>query len=222
MNVQDILNKTDHTLLRVGCTKEEISGICEEAVAFNCAAVCIPPCFVSYAKECIDGRCGVKVCTVVGFPNGYSTSLSKSLEAMEAKASGADEIDMVINMSFVKDGDWDSIRDEIALVRKACDGIILKVIIETCLLSDEEKKELCKIVTECGSDYIKTSTGFSSHGATVYDVAFLREHVGEQVKVKAAGGIHTLEEAQEMIDAGASRIGASSIVKAAKERKDPE
>ena len=242
---EKILGMTDHTLLRVGCTKDEIRQICEDAVRYHCASVCIPPCFVAYSKECIEREesrlcrravqeqgtertdedvvamepegCGVRVCTVIGFPNGYNTAETKAYEAAEAKKAGADEVDMVINVSLVKDRDWDGLRHEIGLVRKASEGIVLKVIIETCLLTDEEKVELCGIVTECGADYIKTSTGFSTGGATVHDVALLRKHVGEQVGVKAAGGIHTLEEAQAMIDAGASRLGASSIVKAVKE-----
>ena len=222
MNVQEILHRTDHTLLRTGCTEEEIAQLCEEAVAYDCASVCIPPCYVSFAKACLGGRGGVKVCTVVGFPNGYSTAHAKSVEAREAIESGADEVDMVINMSFVKNRAWDSLREEISELRGVCDGIVLKVIIETCLLSEEEKELVCGIVTECGADYIKTSTGFSTGGATVRDVAFLREHIGEQVQVKASGGIHTLEEAQALIEAGASRIGASSLVKAARERLNPK
>ena len=218
MDIQAILGMTDHTLLRVGCKKEEIAQLCEDAVAYRCASVCIPPYFVPYAKECIGGRNGVKVCTVIGFPNGYSTGQSKAYEALEAKEAGADEVDMVINMSLVKDRDWNRLREEIGLVRKACEGIILKVIVETCLLTDDEKAAVSKIVTECKADYIKTSTGFSTGGATEYDVAFLRKHVGKEVGVKASGGIHSLEEAQAMIDAGANRIGASSVVEAAKEK----
>ena len=217
MDVLSILKKTDHTLLRVGCTKKEIKDLCEEAVAYRCASVCVPPCFVSYAKDCLRGRAGVKVCTTVGFPNGYSTAGIKAEEARAAREDGADEIDMVINMSFVKDRDWKGLREEIGMVREVCWNIVLKVIVETCLLTDDEKAALCQIVTECRADYIKTSTGFSTGGATVEDVAFLREHVGPRVKVKAAGGIRTLEDAQAMIDAGASRIGASSMVKAAKD-----
>ena len=186
MDVQKILGMTDHTLLRVGCTKSEIAQICEDAVTYRCASVCIPPCFVSDAKECIGGRGGVKVCTVIGFPNGYNTAKAKACEAKGAVANGADEIDMVINMSLVKDRNW-------------------------------KKIALCQIVTQCKADFIKTSTGFSTGGATAADVALLRAHVGPNVGVKASGGIHSLEEAQAMIDAGASRIGASSVVKAAKE-----
>lgn len=216
MDVQKILNMTDHTLLRVGCTKEEIAALCEEAVKYRCAAVCIPPCYTAYARECIAGR-GVKVGGTIGFPNGYHTARIKEAETREAVELGAQEIDMVLNLSHVKNRDWDAARDEITRVRKACEGITLKVIIETCYLTDEEKITLCQIVSECGVDFIKTSTGFGPSGATVHDVALMKEHVGCGVKVKAAGGIHTLEEAQALIDAGASRIGASSIVKAAKE-----
>ena len=217
MDIQSILNITDHTLLKVGCTKSEIAELCEEAIAYRCASVCVPPSFVRYAYQCIAGRNDVKVCTVVGFPNGYSTASAKSGEVVEAIMGGAAEIDMVINMSFVKDQDWDSLRYEIALIRSACEGIVLKVIVETCLLTDEEKARVAKIVSECGADYIKTSTGFSTGGATARDVKILKDNVGPFVGVKASGGIHSLEEAQEMIDAGATRIGASSIVNAARE-----
>ncbi len=217
MDVRKILNMTDHTLLRVGCTKKEIADLCEEAVAYHCAAVCVPPGFISYAKECIGGRNNVKVGATAGFPNGYNTPQIKAAEAAEAKENGADEVDMVINVSLVKDREWEKVKEEILLVRAACDGLVLKVILETCLLTEEEKIKLCQIVTECKADYIKTSTGFSSGGATVDDVKLLKEHVGQGVKVKAAGGIRTLEDAQAMIDAGASRVGASSIVKAARE-----
>ncbi len=218
MDVKRVLQLTDHTLLRVGCTEKEVAQACEDAVACHCAAVCVPPCFNSFAKECIAGR-GVKVCAAVGFPNGYNTTQIKVAETEDAIANGADEIDMVINMSFVKDGEWDKVREEIDLIRKASEGHILKVIVETCLLTEEEKIKLCRIVTECGADFIKTSTGFSSGGATVADVVLFRKHIGPEVQIKAAGGIHTVEEAQAMIDAGASRIGTSSIVKAAKEIK---
>ncbi len=217
MDVQKILGMTDHTLLRVGCTKSEIAQICEDAVTYRCASVCIPPCFVSDAKECIGGRGGVKVCTVIGCPNGYNTAKAKACEAKGAVANGADEIDMVINMSLVKDRNWNGLREEIRAVREVCGGRVLKVIIETCLLTEDEKIALCQIVTQCKADFIKTSTGFSTGGATAADVALLRAHVGPNVGVKASGGIHSLEEAQAMIDAGASRIGASSVVKAAKE-----
>ena len=217
MDIQKILSMTDHTLLRVGCTEDEVRQACEEAVAYGCAAVCPPPGFVRFARECVGRESRVKVGAAIGFPNGYNTPEIKAAETADAIANGADEIDMVINVSYVKDRKWDEVRREINLVREACEGLVLKVIIETCLLSDEEKKTLCGIVTECGTDYIKTSTGFSSGGATVHDVALLRNHVGKHVKVKASGGIRTLEEAQKMIDAGASRIGSSGIVKAAKE-----
>ena len=218
MDIQKILNLTDHTLLRVGCTRDEIAQLCEEAVAFHCASVSVAPCFVSFAKDCIGGRNKVKTGAAIGFPNGYNTSEIKSAEAREAKENGAEEIDAVINISFVKDRDWGALRRELEMIRKASEGITLKVIIETCLLTDEEKIRLCRLVTECKADYIKTSTGFSSGGATVCDVKLLKKHVGEHVKVKAAGGIHTLEEAQALIDAGASRIWASGMIKAAKER----
>ena len=217
MDVQKILSMTDHTLLRVGCTKEEVTRACEDAVAFHCAAVCVPSCYISYAKKLVGGRNGVKVGAAVGFPNGYITPEMKEQETVEAKANGADEIDMVINVSYVKDRNWEEARREISLVRAASKGLILKVIIEACLLTDEEKVALCRLVTECKADYIKTSTGFSFGGATVHDVELLRKNVGGAVKVKAAGGIRTLEEAQRMIEAGASRIGASSLIKAAKD-----
>ena len=217
MDVQKILSMTDHTILRVGCTKEEVTRVCEDAVVFRCAAVCVPSCYISYAKELVGGRNGVKVGAAVGFPNGYITPEMKEKETVEAKANGADEIDMVINVSYVKDRNWEEARREISLVREASKGLILKVIIEACLLTDEEKVAICRLVTECKADYIKTSTGFSFGGATVHDVKLLRKNVGGAVKVKAAGGIRTLEEAQRMIEAGASRIGASSLIKAAKD-----
>ena len=212
MNVQEILHRTDHTLLRAGCTEDEIAQLCEEAVAYECASVCIPPCYVSFAKACLGGQGGVKVCTVVGFPNGYSTAHAKSVEAREAIESGADEVDMVINMSFVKNRAWDSLREEISELRGVCDGIVLKVIIETCLLSEEEKELVCGIVTECGADYIKTSTGFSTGGATREDVALLRRHSADHLKVKAAGGIRSIEDAERFLELGASRLGTSKIV----------
>ena len=219
MDIQKILSMTDHTLLHVGCTQDEVRTACEEAVAYHCAAVCVPSSFISYARACVGKESRVKVGAAVGFPNGYNTPEVKAAETADSIANGADEIDMVINVSYVKDRRWDDLRREISLVRDACPGLVLKVIIEACLLTDEEKIKLCQIVTECRADYIKTSTGFSSGGATAADVALLREHIGPDLKVKASGGIHTLEEAQKMIDAGASRIGSSSIIKAAKEIK---
>ena len=216
MDIQQILSMTDHTLLRTGCTREDIEKLCEEAVESHCAAVCIPPCFVSCARDCV-GDSGVRVCTVIGFPNGYQTIRTKTEEAKEAIENGATEIDMVINLSYVKGREWDKVREEISRMRETCDGILLKVIIETCLLTDRDKIRLCEIITECGVDYIKTSTGYSLGGATVHDVALLKRHVGEGVRVKASGGIHSMSEAQAMIDAGASRIGARGIVKASHE-----
>ena len=218
MDTQKILNLTDHTLLRVGCTRDEIAQLCEDAVTYHCAAVSVAPCFVSFAKDCIGGRSNVKTGASVGFPNGYNTSEIKAAEAREAKENGAEEVDVVINISLVKDRNWEALRRELEMIREASEGITLKVIIETCLLTEEEKIRLCHLVTECKADYIKTSTGFSSGGATARDVELLKKNVGENVKVKAAGGIHTLEEAQALIDAGASRIGASGMIEAAKER----
>ena len=211
---QQILSKVDHTLLGQTATWAEIRAVCDDGIRYGCASVCIPPSYVRQAAEYVAGK--IPVCTVIGFPNGYSTTAVKCLEATDAVENGAAEIDMVINLGWVKDGLWDQLLAEIRAVKEACHGRLLKVIIETCFLTEEEKMELCRIVTASGAEYIKTSTGFGSGGATREDVALLRAHVGPQVKVKAAGGIAGLEDAAAMIDLGADRLGTSRIVRAVK------
>ncbi len=211
MDIKKIAASVDHTLLAQGATWEEIRQLCREAVEYQTASVCIPPCYVKQAAEYLKGR--VPVCTVIGFPNGYQTTAVKGYEAMDAIQNGADEIDMVINIGWVKDRKYEQLEDEIRSIKFACGDKILKVIIETCLLTKEEKIEMCRVVTAAGADYIKTSTGFSTQGATFADVALFAEHVGPQVKIKAAGGISSLEDAQRFLELGASRLGTSRIVK---------
>lgn len=215
MELREILEKCDHTLLRVDCSSEEIRRLCDQAIRYHCASVCIPPCHVAGAKRYVGDR--LTICTVIGFPNGYMTSAVKAFEAEDAIRNGAEEIDMVINLSMVKDGCWDAVEKDILAVRKACGDKLLKVIIECCLLTEEEKIRLCEIVSRCGAEYIKTSTGFSRGGATREDVRLMREHVAPQVKVKAAGGISSLQDAEDFIALGAERLGTSRIVKAAME-----
>ena len=213
MDIKDILEKCDHTLLRVDCTSGEIRALCDQAIKYNCASVCIPPCHVPGAKRYVGDK--LKICTVIGFPNGYMTTAAKAFEAADAVKNGADEIDMVINVSMVKDGCWDDVEKDISAVREATRGHILKVIIECCLLTDDEKIRLCGIVAKCGADYIKTSTGFSKGGATREDVKLMRENCPASVKVKAAGGISSLQDAEDFIALGADRLGTSRIVKLA-------
>lgn len=213
MELKDILVKCDHTLLRVDATAEEIRNLCDEGIKYHCASVCIPAAHVAGAKRYVGDR--LAICTVIGFPNGYSTSAVKAFEAADAVKNGADEIDMVINLGMVKDGCWEAVSDDIKAVRAATEGRILKVIIETCLLTEEEKIKLCEIVSETGADYIKTSTGFSKAGATREDVALMRKHSAPHLKVKAAGGISSLQDAEDMIALGADRLGTSRIVKIA-------
>ena len=213
ISLEEILQICDHTLLRVDCTSEEIMQLCDQAIKYNCASVCIPPCHVAGAKRYVGKK--MKICTVIGFPNGYATSAVKAFEAKDAIVNGADEIDMVINLSMVKDGAWDEVAKDIAAVRKATKGHILKVIIECCLLTEEEKVRMCEIVTECGAEYIKTSTGFSKSGATFEDVELMRENCPAFVKVKAAGGISSIEDAKRFMLLGAERLGTSRIVKIA-------
>ena len=213
MDIKEILEKCDHTLLRVDCTADEIRTLCDQAIRYNCASVCIPPCHVSGAKRYVGGR--MKICTVIGFPNGYMTTAAKVFEAADAIKNGADEIDMVINLSMVKDGRWDKVAEDISAVREATKGYILKVIIECCLLTDEEKVKMCAIVADCGADYIKTSTGFSKGGATREDVKLMRENCPASVKVKAAGGISSIGDAEDFVALGADRLGTSRIVKLA-------
>lgn len=213
MELNEILAKCDHTLLKVDATAEEIRKICDEGIKYNCASVCIPAAHVAGAKRYVGDR--LAICTVIGFPNGYSTSAVKAFEAADAVKNGADEIDMVINLGMVKDGCWDDVLSDIKAVRAATAGKILKVIIETCLLTEDEKIKLCEIVSESGADYIKTSTGFSKAGATREDVALMRKYSAPHLKVKAAGGIASLQDAEDMIALGADRLGTSRIVKIA-------
>ena len=220
MDIKDILAKCDHTLLRVDCTSEEIRAICDQGMKYHCASVCIPPAHVAGARRYAGDR--LKICTVIGFPNGYMTTAVKAFEAADAIKNGADEIDMVVNLSMVKDGCWQDVEKDIWAVREATRGSILKVIIECCLLTEEEKIRLCQIVSACGCDFIKTSTGFSKGGATREDVALLRSNVDPQVKVKAAGGISSLQDAEDFINLGADRLGTSRIVKLAMELENAE
>ena len=217
MERNEIYRRVDHTLLAQTATWEEIRGICDDALAYETASVCIPPSYVGRAKEYLGDR--MAVCTVIGFPNGYNTTAVKVFETEDAVANGADEIDMVINIGWLKDREYDRILDEIRRVKAACAGRILKVIIETCLLSEEEKIRMCGIVTEAGADFIKTSTGFSTAGATFDDIRLFAEHVGEGVRMKAAGGIKSFGDAEEFIRLGADRLGTSRIVKLAKAEK---
>ena len=214
MNVQDILAKCDHTLLTQTATWDEIRAICDDGMKYRTASVCIPPAFVKRAKDYAGDR--LKICTVVGFPNGYQTTAAKLFETEDALRAGADEIDMVINIGELKVGNRDYVLNEMKTLKKACGDKILKVIVETCLLTDEEKILMCKLVTESGADYIKTSTGFSKGGATFDDVALFAAHIGPRVKIKAAGGISSLEDAERFIRLGASRLGTSRVVKIVK------
>ena len=215
MDIKDILARCDHTLLRTDCTAVEIRALCDDAIRFGCASVCIPPAHVAGAKRYVNGR--MKICTVIGFPNGYNTTAAKVFETEDAVKNGADEIDMVINLGMVRDKCWDILLDEIVRIKAACGGKLLKVIIECCLLTDEEKIKLCEIVSASGAEYIKTSTGFSKGGATFDDVALMRAHCAPAVKVKAAGGISSIEDAEHFIKLGAERLGTSRIVKIAKQ-----
>ena len=217
MERNEIYRRVDHTLLAQTATWEEIRRICDDALEYGTASVCIPPSYVGRAKEYLGDR--MAVCTVIGFPNGYNTTAVKVFETEDAVANGANEIDMVINIGWLKDQEYDRILDEIRRVKAACAGRILKGIIETCLLSEEEKIRMCGIVTEAGADFIKTSTGFSTAGATFDDIRLFAEHVGEGVRMKAAGGIKSFGDAEEFIRLGADRLGTSRIVKLAKAEK---
>ena len=210
MNKQEILSKVDHTLLKQTATWDEIRLICDEGMEHGTASVCIPPCFVKQAAEYVQGK--VAVCTVIGFPNGNMTTATKVFETEDAVRNGADEIDMVINIGDVKAGEYEKVLEEIRAVKKACNGKLLKVIIETCLLTDEEKVKMCEVVTASGAEYIKTSTGFSTNGATFEDVKLMRRAVGPEVKVKAAGGISSVADAEKFIALGAERLGTSRLV----------
>ena len=214
MELKDILAKCDHTLLAQTATWAEIKALCDDGMKYHTASVCIPASFVKQAKEYVGEK--LPICTVIGFPNGYDTTAAKCFMAADAVDNGADEVDMVINIGWAKAGLFDQVRDEIAAVKKACKGKLLKVIIETCLLTDEEKIALCKAVSDSGADYIKTSTGFSKAGATFHDVELFAANVAPYVKIKAAGGISSLADAEEFIRLGASRLGTSRIVKLAK------
>ena len=218
MELKDILAKCDHTLLAQTSTWEQIKAICDDGMYYKTASVCIPASFVKQAKEYVGEK--LAICTVIGFPNGYATTAAKCFMASDAVDNGADEVDMVINIGWAKEGKWAEITAEIAAIKAACKGKLLKVIIETCLLTDEEKIALCKCVTDAKADYIKTSTGFSTAGATFADVELFAKHIGPDVKIKAAGGISSLEDAEKFIELGASRLGTSRIVKIAKGLKN--
>ena len=214
MELKEILSKCDHTLLGQASTWKEIKAICDDGMKYATASVCIPASFVKQAKEYTGDK--LAICTVIGFPNGYATTAAKCFMASDAVDNGADEVDMVINIGWAKEGKWDAITAEIAAIKAACKGKLLKVIIETCLLTDDEKISLCKCVSDSGADYIKTSTGFSTAGATFHDVELFAKHVAPHVKIKAAGGISSLADAEKFIQLGASRLGTSRVVKLAK------
>ena len=216
MNPKEITSAVDHTLLKQTATWAQIKELCDDAVHYGTASVCIPASYVRQAKEYLGGK--MRVCTVIGFPNGYSTTAVKVFETQDAVQNGADEIDMVINVGWVKDGHYDFVLDEIKQVRAACKGHVLKVIIETCLLTKEEKVKMCDVVTQSGADFIKTSTGFSTGGATFEDVTLFAKHIGPNVKIKAAGGIKTLDDAEKFLLLGASRLGTSRIVQILKDQ----
>ena len=215
MNTSDVLKIVDHTLLAQTATWAEIREILDDAMKFQTASACIPAAYVQQAAEYVEGK--LPICTVIGFPNGYSTTATKVFETRDAIANGASEIDMVINIGFLKDGRYDEVEEEIRRIHEACDGKILKVIIETCLLTEEEKIKMCEIVTRAGAEFIKTSTGFSKAGATFEDVKLMKEHVGKGVRVKAAGGISSFADAEEFMRLGADRLGTSRLVKIMKQ-----
>ena len=210
MQLEQIQTHSDHTGLKQTTTWTQVQKLCDEAISGNAASVCIPPCYVAKAKAYVNGA--MPICTVIGFPNGYQTTMVKLVETKEALANGADEIDMVINLCDVKNGEWDKVAHEIKALKHACGNRVLKVIVETCYLTEAEKVHLCKIVTEAKADYIKTSTGFGSAGATVEDVTLFRKECGADVKIKAAGGIRTVEDAEKMLSAGADRLGSSALL----------
>ena len=215
MSIEEILSACDHTLLLQTSTPDEIKDICDDAVKYGTASICIPPCYVKPAKEYVGDK--VRICTVIGFPNGNMTTRVKVFETKDALDNGADEIDMVINIGMLRAGEYDYVLDEIKQIKKACGDHILKVIIETCLLTEDEKIKMCELVTASGADYIKTSTGFSTGGATFDDVRLFAEHVGKNVKIKAAGGISSLEDAEKFMELGADRLGTSRVVKLVKQ-----
>ncbi len=211
MDINEIVSKVDHTLLSATSTFADIKNLCDEGIKYGVASVCIPPCFVEEAKKYVKDK--LKICTVIGFPNGYNEKSVKIFETAKALESGADEIDMVINIGLLKEGNYSAVFDEIKSIKEICDKNILKVIIETCLLTQKEKVEMCKIVTDANADFIKTSTGFSKSGAKIEDILLFKEHIGNNVKIKAAGGISTIADAEDFIKAGASRLGTSRIIK---------
>ena len=217
MEMNEILSKVDHTLLSQAATWDEIRAICDDGMKYHTASVCIPASYVKKAAEYVDGK--LAICTVIGFPNGYSTTKAKCFEASDAVDNGAEEVDMVINIGWVKDKRWDELLEEIKAVKAACRGRLLKVIIETCLLTDGEKIRMCEIVSDSGAEYIKTSTGFSTAGATFHDVELFAQHVTNGVKIKAAGGISSIDDAEKFIALGASRLGTSRIVKIVKQNE---
>ena len=210
MELAKIVGTVDHTLLKQVATWEQIKELCDDAMHYQTASVCIPAAYVKQAKEYVGGA--MRVCTVIGFPNGYSTTAVKVFETQDAVQNGADEIDMVINLGWVKDGIYDQVTEEIKQIKQACGGRILKVIVETCLLTEEEKIRMCEVVTRSGADFIKTSTGFSTGGATFDDVALFAKHVGPGIRIKAAGGIASMEDAERFLSLGASRLGTSRII----------
>ena len=217
MSFTDVLSKTDHTVLAQPTTWDEIKALCDDAIAYKTASVCIPPCYVKAAKEYVGDK--MQICTVIGFPNGNTTTGCKKFETQEALDNGADEIDMVINIGALRAKDYNYVENEIKELKALCGDRILKVIVETCLLTEEEKIKMCELVTSAGADYIKTSTGFSKGGATFEDVALFAKHIGPNVKIKAAGGISSFDDAEKFIELGASRLGTSRIVKIAKTMK---
>ncbi len=220
MDIKKILSYVDHTLLAQGATWNEIKALLDDGIKYSCASCCIPASFVKQAKKYVGEK--LAICTVIGFPNGYSTTATKCFETADAVNNGADEIDMVINVGWLKDKKYDLILEEIKAIKAACNGKLLKVIIETCLLSDEEKIKMCELVSLSGADFIKTSTGFSTAGATRHDVEIFAQHVAPHVSIKAAGGISSLEDAVDFIELGATRLGTSRIVKAVKAMESGE
>ena len=217
MDLRKLCSMVDHTLLKQTATWDQIKALCDEAMEFGTASVCIPPCYVKQAHDYVQGK--LTICTVVGFPNGNMTTNAKEFETLEALANGAEEIDMVINIGMLCAGNTDYVANEIRRLKEACGRRILKVIIETCLLTEEEKKTMCRIVTDCGADFIKTSTGFSTGGATPEDIKLFAENVGPNVRIKAAGGIATLEDAENFVKLGATRLGTSRVLKLVREKE---
>lgn len=218
MDINNILSKCDHTLLGQTATWNDIKGICDDGMKYHTASVCIPPSYVARAKEYVGDK--LAICTVIGFPNGYNTTEVKKFETLNALNNGADEIDMVINIGELKAGNYEYVLNEIKALKEICGNNILKVIIETCLLTDDEKIKMCELVTEAGADFIKTSTGFSTAGATFADIELFAKHIGPNVQMKAAGGISSLEDAEHFVELGASRLGTSRVVKIVKKQED--